>query len=159
MTKKPAASTPSRAKRGPHRGLLIGQEHIRKFFDPDKSKRKTHEIRNFNIRCVPKGGDVFLVECGLKDAQGRGVFKVWGRAEFRGNTFVAHEVVNEHFKQHRCDAATYQRLSSSWSSDKGGCVLWEFAVQEQFKTPLYFAPKHGEDRTELELLLKLKCDS
>ncbi|CAK9040575.1 unnamed protein product [Durusdinium trenchii] len=87
-----ASSASSRQKRskGSLRGLLVGSDHIGRFFDPDPSKRKTCEIRNFNVRCVKPQEEIYLAQSGLKDSYGNGVFCVRGKAIFKGNTFVPH---------------------------------------------------------------------
>ena len=106
---------------------------------------KTHEVRNFYCRVVGKSEQIYLVQSGLKDPNGKGVFCVRGKAEFRGNTFVPHQEFSKHYAKHRCSAAEYSSVRSSWV-DKGGCVLWEFKLLEVFDQPLYFRPKQGEEQ-------------
>ena len=135
--------TAKRAKGGKNRGLLIRGEQIKKFFATKNAK--THEIRNFNLRCVKPGNEVFLLECGVKDSAGRGVFKIWGKALFEGNTFVNHEDIMQHKDKHRCTKAEYDALIATWQSNKGGCNLWSMNVTERFDPPLYIAPRQGEE--------------
>lgn len=142
-----ASSASSRQKRskGSLRGLLVGSDHIGRFFDPDPSKRKTCEIRNFNVRCVKPQEEIYLAQSGLKDSYGNGVFCVRGKAIFKGNTFVPHSEVPSHRSKHQCSDAEYEAVKSSWSQDKNGCVLWEFEASA-LPTPMYLAPRPGEDR-------------
>ncbi|CAE7399305.1 unnamed protein product [Symbiodinium sp. CCMP2456] len=112
------------------RGLIIAAPHIDKFFAPIM-ERKTHEVRNFYCRIVAKGEHIYLVQSGLKDVNGKGMFCVRGKAEFRGNSFVQHEDFSKHYNKHRCSGAEYSSVRSSWA-DKGGCVLWELKLVEVF---------------------------
>ena len=151
------------------RGLLINSLHIHRFFAP-VLERKTHEVRNFCVRCVRKGDEVFLVESGVKDQLGRGVFRVWGRAEFRGTCFVRHEdfSADKNYRKHRCTPAEYEAVRKGWSNDKNGCYLWEFILREKFEAPLYLKPNPGQDPVELSCwedndttcttMLPLHCD-
>ena len=137
------ASPKPTAKNGKSRGLLIAAPHIDRFF-AKIMERKTHEVRNFYCRVVCKNEQIYLVQSGLKDANGKGMFCVLGKAEFRGNTFVPHQDFSKHHAKHRCSAAEYSSVRSSWV-DKGGCVLWELKLLEVFDEPLYFRPKQGEE--------------
>ncbi|CAE7468613.1 unnamed protein product [Symbiodinium necroappetens] len=138
------------------RGLLIAAPHIERFF-AKIMERKTHEVRNFYCRVVGKNEQIYLVQSGLKDANGKGVFCVRGKAEFRGNTFVPHEEFSKHYAKHRCSAAEYSSVRSSWV-DKGGCVLWEFKLLDVFDQPLYFRPKQGEEIWTLFDMSKASTD-
>ena len=160
--KKPAAMSPScaadsqvvasdeyeskrrnKSSKGSLRGLLISPAHIDRFLAP-VMERKTHEVRNFNCHAVSKGSSVFLLESGARDAKGRAVFKVRAKAEFKGNTFVAHSDFSKHFHHHRCSLDEYNQVRKGWTVDKEGCVLWELVVIEILDQPLYLVPKQGE---------------
>ena len=129
------------------RGLLIAAPHIDRFF-AGVMERKTHEVRNFHCRVVAKHQHIYLIQSGLKNAAGQGVFAIRGKAEFRGNTFVPHAEFSKHYTHHRCTAAEYSAVRSSWV-DKGGCVLWELKILEVFDPPLYMKPKQGEELCRL----------
>lgn len=147
-SKRPASSPGgvkrSNAHKGSCRGLLIRGSHLQKFFDPVLD-RKTHEVRSFNCRCVSKGGEVWLVESGVKDSAGRGVFRIWARAEFRGNTTVSFEDFSKHYQKHRCTGEQLNDIRATWSSEQKACVLWELLVKERLADPVYVAPKQGEE--------------
>lgn len=128
-----------------HRGLLISSTHIARFLAPVLS-RKTAEVRNFNCRVISKGTPIYLVESGVKDSGGNGVFRIVARAEFGGNSFVKHEDFQHHHSKHRCTASEYEEVRSKWQSDKGGCVLWAMKVVEILQTPLFVKPGRGEER-------------
>lgn len=140
-----ASASPKARSKGSLRGLLIGSPHIHRFFEPVLS-RKTHEVRNFNLRVVQNGGSIYLIESGVKDSFGSGVFKIHAKAEFRGNTFVSHEEFSSHSNKHRCTKKEYEAVRANWKNDKGGCALWELIVVEKFAEPLYIAPRRGEER-------------
>ena len=89
---------------------------------------------------VSKGSSVFLLEY----AKGSAVFKVRAKAEFKGNTFVAHSDFSKHFHHHRCSLDEYNQVRKGWTVDKEGCVLWEFVVIDILDQPLYLVPKQGE---------------
>lgn len=132
------------------RGLLISSEHIRKFMDP-VLQRKTAEIRNFNCRVLKKGDEFYLVESGLKNKDRRGVWRVWAKAQFGGNQYVPHEELEKFYIQHRCNRKDYEAVRSNWSNDKGGFYMWNIKVVEIFQTPIYVAPRSGEDSMGITL--------
>ena len=153
----PAARSPApRSKGGDCRGLLINSTHISKFLAPVVT-RKTHEVRNTSCRVVKAGGQIYLVESGIKNSEKKGVFRIAARAEFRGNTFVPHGDFMKHFAKHRVTCEEYDAVKKGWV-DKGGCQLWELIIKEVYDPPLYLVPRQGEDRqTGLALLASVDC--
>lgn len=109
-------------------------------------QRKTAEIRNFHFRVMSTGSIFYLVESGLKDNKSRGVWRVWARVEFQGNTFVKHENLMDHFAKHRCTHAEYDAVRTGWGNDKGGFVMWNIKLLEVFANPTYIAARQGEKR-------------
>ena len=67
------------------RGLLIHSDYIGRFLDPFNPK--TAEVRNFACRVLKSNNEFYLVESGLKDSNRRGVWRIWAKAMFTGNTF------------------------------------------------------------------------
>lgn len=129
------------------RGLLIHSDYIGRFLDPNNPK--TAEVRNFACRVLKPNHEFYLVESGLKDSNRRGVWRIWAKAMFTGNTFVTHENLEEHFSQHRLTRKEYDSLSSKWFTDKGGFTMWGVKIIETMvKTPMYVAAKGGEDSVE-----------
>lgn len=140
--KKPAVAAAAEVEQR-QRGLLVSSKHIDKFFAPIL-QRKTAEIRNFQCRCVPKNGVFWLVESGLKDSFGKGVFRIRAKVEFGGNTFVNDKDLESHFARHRCSRSEYDEVSKKWSSNKGGFYMWDIKVLEILPTPLYIAVGPGQ---------------
>ena len=136
--------------------MLINSTHISKFLAPVVT-RKTHEVRNTSCRVVKAGGQIYLVESGIKNSEKKGVFRIAARAEFRGNTFVPHGDFMKHFAKHRVTREEYDAVKKGWV-DKGGCQLWELIIKEVYDAPLYLVPRQGEDRqTGLALLASVDC--
>lgn len=143
--KRPAAAIALDAPKTPRgkgslRGLLIHPNHIENFL----SGKKTHEVRNFNCRVVKEGDEIFLVATGVKNSSGRSLFKVCARVSFGGNTFVPHEEFSKHRTKHCCTPDDYSQVRKHWSTDKGGCVMWHFKMEEILSPPVYLIPKSGE---------------
>lgn len=145
MSRKRPATKTEVVDNDKKRGLLIRSEHIYKFMDP-VLQRKTAEIRNFHCRVMSTGSIFYLVESGLKDNNSRGVWRVWARVEFQGNTFVKHENLMDHFAKHRCTHAEYEAVRKGWGNDKGGFVMWNIKLLEVFANPTYIAARPGEER-------------
>lgn len=137
-------SSRSGREKGDCRGLIIKSNHIAKFLEPVIS-RKTHEVRNMNCRVVKVGSSIYLLESGIKDSNNKGIFRIVAKAEFRGNSFVAHGDFRKHFAKHRCSIDEYNKVRTGWAQDKGGCVLWELIITDVVKPPLYLRPRQGED--------------
>lgn len=140
------------------RGLLISSTHIQKFLAPNL-ERKTAEIRNFNCRVISKGSQFFLVESGLKDSRGKGVWRAVARVEFGGNSFVKHEDLEVHFAKHRCTRREYEQVRQHWQADKKGFVMWGIKLLEVLgvlgaeggrgQTSFFWQGYHGVQSTAL----------
>lgn len=122
------------------KGLLIKNAPRQKILNGTK----TLEIRNQFCRCIPSGGELYLLRIAGKDhrhenAHGQRCVELVGRARFLSNHFIPHTAFNSFFDDHQVTDEEYRAMKSTWKTDKGGCVGWKIELLETYDPPRFVA--------------------
>ena len=126
------------------RGLLIHSEHL----DRILSGEKTYEIRNMGCKCVPVGGEFYLLRV-FPHGQGRNIHgqccvEVAGTAILKGCHFIKHDAFSSLHHLHRVTQEQYDNMRKVWKKDHGGCYAWELELGFVFNPPRYL-PSGNQD--------------
>ena len=126
------------------KGLIV---HSR-FVDLITSGQKSIEIRNQYLRCIPEGGEFYILrafEKGTgKNVHGQCCVEVAAKVIFKSNQFIAHDDFDSFFANHQVPSGDYEAMRKGWKQDKGGCVGWHIELKEVLAAPRYL-PSGSQD--------------
>ena len=131
-----------------------------KFVDLILAETKTLEIRNQFLRCVPEGGEFYLLRAFEKGAgrnlHGQTCLEIAAKLIFKGNHFISHDDFDSFYDKHRVPSNAYASMRKGWKSDKGGCVAWEIEVDSVINPPRYL-PSGSQDWCWPSQVLQVMC--
>lgn len=119
-------------------GLIVMEEHARRFVNGPPGERKTMEIRKTNFTNYLSAGErILLISCGGRrgPSEGDSSRKILGILEYQDGLRIKNTMINQFYSAHRISAEEVDAAFSAWMGTQDYCFGLCFSLVHAFDEP------------------------